>query len=66
MNVYSYIDVELTQRGWHSASQSVFYDHEDIDKILEPLNDGNIAVLDFDWNEIDIIRRGEYEKLDEL
>ena len=68
MNVYGYLDTELKVRGWKPADngQSVFYEHPTIEKLVEPLSNGDINVLNLDYEEIDFIKRGEYELLDNL
>lgn len=68
MNVYSYLELELKDRGWSSADngQSVFYEHHTIEKLLEPLHTGDINVLNLDYEEIDLIKRGDLDRLDAL
>lgn len=63
MNVYNYINLELTDRGWHRDGSSVFHKHEIGNKYrLEILNDGTINVIDSaSWTEVDLIPAGEYD-----
>ena len=56
MNVYSYWELELQDRGWIRGAngQSVFHEHPTIKKLLEILHTGNINVLDLDLSLIHI------------
>lgn len=70
MNVYYEIDKLLKKKGWNrTTSQSVFYSHPEKNKILEPMHDGDIAVhidLGESYEEIDLIDKNNYQKIDEL
>ena len=68
MNVYSYLKLELEDRGWKPSAngQSVFYEHHTIKKLLEPLHTGEINVLNLDYEEIDLIQRGDLDRLNAL
>ena len=57
MNVYTYLDLELTDRNWSLCDngQSVFYEHPHIDLYLEPLGNGTINVLNKKYKEIKLI-----------
>lgn len=66
MNVYNFLDLELTDRGWYCGAngQSVFYHHKDIELLLEPLSDGTINVLNTDHEEVGMIE--EISELDNV
>ena len=68
MNVYTYMNLELADRGWFYGAngQSVFHEHPTIDKLLEVLGEGDINVLTKDYKEIDLIKAGDFKKLDAL
>jgi len=58
----------LQDRGWIRGAngQSVFHEHPTIKKLLEILHTGNINVLDLDYNEIGLIKEGDFKAIDAL
>jgi hypothetical protein len=68
MNVYSYWQLELEDRGWirRAEGESVFHEHPTIKKLLEILPTGDINVLDLNYNEIGLIKNGDFKAIDAL
>ena len=68
MNVYTYLGLELQDRGWYLScgGESVYHRHNRIDKLLEIMPTGEISILNLDYEEIGIIEVGDLNVLNSL
>ena len=68
MSVYEKLEKALSNYGWVSKPQSVFYINDNCPTyLLEPYHDGSIGILlTHNYSEVGLIEVDEYYKLEDL